>query len=181
MMIIEKQRECMKIKVTADSTCDLSPELAAKYDITLFPLYVIRDGKMFRDGVDIDSKAIFTATAQTGRLCGTAAVNTEDYRVRFAEFSERYDAVIHICLSSELSSCYQNASIAASQFSNVHVIDSRSLSTGSGLMVLAAADLAREGLGEIEIVSRLREMPGKVEASFVMDRLDYMQKGGRCS
>lgn len=171
----------MRIKVTSDSTCDLSPELLSRYDITLIPLSVIMGGKEYRDGVDIFPTDIFQHVEKGGALCSTAAVNVEDYRTRFSEFSPQYDAVIHITIGSGFSACYQNATIAASAFSNVYVVDSMNLSTGQGHLVLEAAQLAFQGMSALEICSQLNAMRGRVEASFIMDRLEYMQKGGRCS
>lgn len=171
----------MRIKVTSDSTCDLSPELLSRYDITLIPLSVIMGGKSYQDGVDIHPADIFAHVENGGALCSTAAVNVEDYRARFSEFSPQYDAVIHITIGSGFSACYQNASIASSSFSNVYVVDSMNLSTGQGHLVVEAAQLAFQGMSALEICSRLNAMRSRVEASFIMDRLEYMQKGGRCS
>ena len=171
----------MAIKITSDSTCDLSPELLARYDIFLTPLYVIMDGKTYRDGVDIHPEDIFRHVDNGGKLCSTSAVNMEDYRECFARFSPQYDAVIHITIGSGFSTCYQNASIAAAGFPNVYVVDSQNLSSGQGHLVVEAAQLAEKGMSAVEIFSRLQEMRGRVEASFVLDRRDYMQKGGRCS
>ena len=171
----------MKIKITADSTCDLSPELLERYDITLIPLTVIKDGKPFLDGVEITPEDIFAHVERGGTLCSTAAVNVESYRSVFEQFSPAYDDVIHITIGSLFSACYQNASIAASAFPNVHVVDSMNLSTGQGHLVVEAAQLARDGRSAMEICSQLNAMRNRVQASFIMDRLDYMQKGGRCS
>ena len=171
----------MAIKITSDSTCDLSPELLARYDIFLTPLYVIMDGKTYRDGVDIHPEDIFRHVDNGGKLCSTSAVNMEDYRECFARFSPQYDAVIHITIGSGFSTCYQNATIAASAFPNVRVVDSMNLSSGQGHLVVEAAQLAAQGKSAMEICSELNAMRGRVQASFIMDRLDYMQKGGRCS
>ncbi|MBR4538694.1 MAG: DegV family protein [Clostridia bacterium] len=171
----------MNIKVTSDSTCDLSPELLSQYDVTLIPLSVIKDGQAYRDGVDINPEAIFRHVDAGGALCSTSAVNVDSYRAIFGQFSSQYDAVIHITIGSLFSACYQNATIAAANYSNVYVVDSMNLSTGQGHLVIEAAQLAAQGLGALEICSQLNAMRGRVSASFIMDRLDYMQKGGRCS
>jgi len=171
----------MKIKITSDSTCDLSKELLERYDISLAPLYVIMDGRPYRDGEDIHPGDIFSHVERGGALCSTSAVNVDDYRALFEKMSAQYDAVIHITLGSGFSACYQNATIAASHFSNVHVVDSQNLSTGQGHLVIEAAQLAKVGVNALEICSRLNAMRSRVQASFIMDRLDYMQKGGRCS
>ena len=171
----------MNIKVTSDSTCDLSPELLSQYDITLVPLSVIKDGQAYRDGVDINPEVIFRHVDAGGALCSTSAVNVDSYRNLFGELSPKYDAVIHITIGSLFSACYQNATIAAANYPNVHVVDSMNLSTGQGHLVIETAQLAAQGLGAMEICSQLNAMRGRVSASFIMDRLDYMQKGGRCS
>ena len=171
----------MNIKVTADSTCDLSPELLSQYDITLTPLSVIRDGQAYLDGVDINPEIIYRHVDGGGALCSTSAVNVDSYRAVFGQFSPKYDAVIHVTIGSLFSACYQNATIAAADYSNVYVVDSMNLSTGQGHLVIEAAQLAAQGLSAMEICSQLNAMRGRVSASFIMDRLDYMQKGGRCS
>ena len=171
----------MNIKMIADSTCDLCPELLSRYTITLTPLYVIMDGKTYRDGVDIHPADIFRHVDNGGKLCSTSAVNVEDYRQCFAQYAGDYDAVIQVTIGSKFSTCYQNSSIAASNFSNVYVVDSMNLSSGQGHLVVEAAQLAEQGMSAVEICSRLQEMRTRVEASFVMDQLAYMQKGGRCS
>lgn len=171
----------MKIKVTSDSTCDLSPELIERYDITLTPLSVIKDGVSYVDNVDITPEDIYRHVDQGGALCSTSAVNVDAYRKVFKELSSQYDAVIHITIGSLFSACYQNATIAAANFPNVYVVDSMNLSTGQGHLVAEAAELAQKGLSGLEISSQLNELRTRVHSSFIMDRLDYMQKGGRCS
>ena len=171
----------MNIKVTADSTCDLSPELLERYGVILAPLNVIMDGKVYRDTVDIKQTDIFAHVERGGALCSTAAVNTEDYRALFTGLAGKYDAVIHVCIGSLFSACYQNATIAASDFSNVYVVDSMNLSTGQGHLVIEAVQLAQTGRTPMEICSELNAMRNRVNTSFIIDRLDYMQKGGRCS
>ncbi|MBE6982674.1 MAG: DegV family protein [Ruminococcaceae bacterium] len=171
----------MNIKIISDSTCDLSQELVDKYDITIIPLTVIKDGKNFSDGVDITTTDIFAHVAAGGDLCSTAALNIDQYSTVFSKYAPLYDGVIHINISSGFSSCYQNACLAAEEFDNVRVIDSLNLSTGQGLVVLKACELAKTCESLDEIVEKLEEIIPKVEASFVLDRLEYMVKGGRCS
>ncbi len=169
------------IKITADSTCDLSPEILNTMNITLVPLHVLVDDKAFQDGVDITPAQIFRYVGEEGKICKTAAVNVYEYESLFAELSSEYEAVIHISISSDFSSCYQNAVLAAQSFPNVYVVDSRNLSTGSGHIVYDAALMAKEGLQAKEILRRLEETIPKIDASFVIDRLDYLRRGGRCS
>lgn len=170
-----------QIKIISDSTCDLPPQLLARHDVTITPLYVCKDGVDYKDGVEIVPTDVFAHVDAGGELCSTSAVSVHDYTAVYSEFSPRYDAVIQITIGSGFSACFQNATIAAAEFPNVHVVDSENLSVGQGLLVLAAAELAEQGAPAEEIVARLEELRGKVETSFLIDRLDYMAKGGRCS
>ena len=171
----------MRVKIIADSTCDLSPELLERYDIAITPLCVIKDGRDFHDGVDITPADIFAHVDGGGDLCSTAAVSQFEYTEIFTRYAREYDAVVQINIGSGFSCCYQNACLAAQDFDNVYVVDSENLSTGQGLLVVAAAKLAQQGLSGSEIAERVRALAPKVEASFLIDRLDYMRKGGRCS
>jgi DegV family protein with EDD domain len=119
--------------------------------------------------------------AAGGDLCSTTAINIQEYEELFAKYSAEYDAVIHINIGSGFSSCYQNARLAAEEFSNVYVIDSQNLSTGQGHVVLEACRLAKTCDNVPEIVEKLNDFTSRVEASFVLDQLAYMAKGGRCS
>ena len=171
----------MKIKITSDSTCDLSAELLQKNGISLFPLTVIKDDKAYSDGITITTDEIFAHVAAGGDLCTTTAGSMGEYIDLFTKYASNNDAVIHISLSSELSSSYQNACLAADEFTNVTVIDSRNLSTGQGLVVLKACEMAKSGASVEEIKETVTAYTEKVEASFLLDQLGYMVKGGRCS
>lgn len=171
----------MTYQILADSTCDLSPEQLERYNIRLTPLYVRLGDRDYRDGVDIHPDDIYAHVAAGGALASTAAVNMADYVRVFSEYSRRMDFVIQVCISSDFSSCYQNACLAAADYPNVYVVDSRNLSTGHGLVVLEAVRLAEGGMQPEEIVTQLNEVTARVRASFILDRLDYMKKGGRCS
>lgn len=171
----------MKIKIISDSTCDLTKELLEKFDISIVPLTVVKNDEAFSDGVNITTDDIFAHVAAGGNLCSTSAVGVLVYQEKFAEFADKYDAVVHINISSELSASYQNATLAASEFDNVVAIDSRNLSTGQGLVVLKACELAETATSVEEIAEKLNDFTSKVESSFLIDRLDYMVKGGRCS
>ena len=170
-----------KIVITADSTCDLSHELIDKYGIKIVPLYVTADGKSYRDGVDIEPSFIFDYVSRTGELTKTAAVSVSDYEAIFKQYTNEGYTVIHINISAEFSACHQNANIVASEMENVYTVDSRNLSTGSGLVVLAAAEMVQAGKSAKDIVKELNELTSKVEASFVVDKLTYLKMGGRCS
>lgn len=171
----------MNIKVTADSTCDLSEALLRENDIEIFPLSVTKNDKAFFDCVDIFPTDIVNHVANGGSLCSTSAVNVGSYAERFAVLSKEYDAVIHISLGSGFSSSYQNACIAAADYPNIRVIDSCNLSSGQGHVVMEACRLRKEMDDLDAITAELNDVTGRVEASFLLDRLDYMVKGGRCS
>lgn len=171
----------MNIKITSDSTCDLSKELLEQHNITLFPLTVIKDNQSYTDGITITTDEIFAHVAAGGDLCTTTAGSMGEYQDLFEKHAGSYDVLIHISLSSELSSSYQNACLAASEFSNVTVIDSKNLSTGQGLVVLKACELAKTASSVEELKDALNDFTTKVEASFLLDQLGYMVKGGRCS
>lgn len=171
----------MSIKITATSTCDLPAELLERYQITMVPLYVSFGGKTYRDGVDAGPEDIFRHVEEGGQLPTTSAVNIADYQELFAQLSPQYDEVLHITIGSEFSCCYQNALVAAEDYPNVHVVDSRNLTVGQGILAVAAAEAAQRGADIGEIKAMLEEMTARVDTTFVVDKLDYLAKGGRCS
>lgn len=171
----------MAIKITSDSTCDLSPELVERHHIEIFPLFITLGGRTYRDKVDLFPDDIFRHVEAGGDAATTAAVSPHDYGTRFAELSKEYEAVVHINIGSHFSASYQNACLAAQEFDNVHVVDSKNLSSGHGHVVMEAALLAEAGVPLSELLERLDEIIPRVDASFILDRLDYMRKGGRCS
>ena len=171
----------MKIKILSDSTCDLSKELLEQNDITLVPLTVIKNDEQFKDGESITPDVIFEHVANGGALCTTSANSVGEYQDWFEKYSPDYDGVIHINIGSGFSSCYQNACLAAEDYPNVRVIDSKNLSTGQGLVVLEAARLAKDATDLDALADALRDFTSRVESSFLLSRLDYMVKGGRCS
>ena len=170
------------VRISADSTCDLSPELITRYDIGIIPLYISLDEKTLRDGVEITGNDIYEYVARTGVLPKTAAPSVADY-IEF--FQKRQTtpatALIHFTISADFSSSYQNACIAAKDFENISVIDSRNLSTGHGHAVMEAAVLAEKGASMEEIRAYEADVIPRICASFIIDRLDYLHKGGRCS
>ena len=169
------------IKITSDSTCDLSPDLLREYDIGIVPLCINMGNQTYRDGIDIVPDDIYHYVDAGGDIATTSAVNPADYAAFFEPLSKEYDAVIHIDISSEFSACYQNACLAAREFTNVFVVDSRNLSTGHGHVVVEAAKMSRKNMDPRAICDYLNELTQRVEASFILDRLDYLRKGGRCS
>ena len=170
----------MNIRMTADSTCDLSPDLLRKYKVGIVPLSVIIDGRVFHDGVDVTPRDIFRAS-DAGKAVRTAAVNTYEYKEFFNEQLKNADQLVHVCISSEFSTCYADACEASKDMDNVFVVDSRNLSTGSGLLVLEGAEMAEQGVDGAEIARILRERTALVDASFTVRTVDYLRRGGRCS
>lgn len=170
-----------KVKICADSVCDLSEEMKERYNISVAPLYVRCGELTMRDGVDITQKDVFAHYRSTGKLCATAAVNIDDFTEFFKEQLDGYDELVLVTISSEFSCTYQNACIAAEDFPNVRVVDSRNLSTGEGLVTIAAAKYAEQGLSADEIVEKLGEVIPRVDASFFVANVEYLHKGGRCS
>ena len=171
----------MKIKILSDSTCDLTSEQMQEHDIDLARLTVVKGDEQFVDGLTITPADIFAHVANGGSLCSTAAYSIGQYEDLFSKYAKDYDGIIHINIGSGFSACHQNATIAAADFPNVRVIDSMNLSTGQGHVVLEACRLAKTCNSLDEIVEKLNAFVPRVQASFLLDRLDYMVKGGRCS
>lgn len=170
-----------KIKITCDSTCDLTKELYRKYDVEVLPLQVTLGDRVCSDGVDVEAEELFEYAKSTGTLPKTSAISVGTYEDVFRKYTEAGYAVIHINISSKLSACHQNACIAAEEVGNVFVIDSLNLSSGSGQLVIAAAELAAEGLEAAQVAEKLEEMKTRLDVSFVLQTLEYLHKGGRCS
>ena len=170
----------MKIAITAESTIDLPIELLNKYDIKIIPFSVILGDKEFKDG-EITSTDIFKFVSDNKVLPKTSAINEEQYKEFFTEQIKGYDALIHFALSSQISSACSHAIEAAKEIENVYVVDTKSLSTGIALLAITARELAESGKTASEIVEDVTEKTNKVQASFVVKKLDYLHKGGRCS
>lgn len=172
------------IKITTDSTSDLPIELIKKYNIPVLPLVVtLGENDYFDDGVEVTEEKIFDFVKETKTLPKTAARSSEVYKDFFNEQLKSCDEVIHIGIGEKLSSSYQNAVNAAEEIGGgkVNVIESMTLSTGIGLLVLQACKMAEEGKSSKEICERLNYLAPKGQTSFVVDKLDYLYKGGRCS
>ncbi|MBQ6374825.1 MAG: DegV family protein [Clostridia bacterium] len=171
----------MKIKIYADSTCDLNADYIARHGITILPLQVNLNGRDYVDGVDIKPDDIFRAVAAGSDLPKTSAINMETFRRAFRDGLKDCDAILYFAISSEFSSCYANAVQAAGDLP-VYCIDSRNLSTGIGLLICEAVDMLEAGCDDPKaVVDHVTSLTGKVDASFVIDRLDYLHNGGRCS
>lgn len=170
----------MKIAITAESTIDLPQELLDKYDIKTLPFTVILGDSEYKDG-EITSSDIFKFVEENKILPKTSAINEAQYTEFFENTLKEYDAIVHFCLSSEISSACRNAKLSKENFNNVYVVDSRSLSTGIALLAIYARELADSGKSAQEIASLCEERTKDLQASFVVKKLDYLHKGGRCS
>lgn len=169
------------IVITSDSTSDLSPALRERYNIKILPLGVNLGDKTYFDGVDITPDEIYEHHKRTGELPKTTATNVGDCIDFFKPFAEAGKTVIHFTISSEMSSTYNNSVLASKEFENIYVIDSKNLSTGIGLLIISAAEMAESGMPAPEIVEKINALIPCVDASFVIDSLEYLHKGGRCS
>ena len=170
----------MRIRFTADSTCDLPLALREQHQVTLAPLAVVVNEDVHYDGVDIAQQDIFAAV-EAGKVVKTAARNAYEYGKIFRSVLETCDAVIHISLSKQLSASYSSACLAAEDFDNVYVVDSANLSVGSSMLLLEGVDMAEKGLEPALIAAKLKTMAGKIDTSFVLEQVDYLFRGGRCS
>lgn len=169
-----------KIAISLDSACDLSKELIEKYDFKIIPFGVNLGDKFFYDG-EISPEEIFEYADNNKTLPKTNAVNEEAFKEHFAKILNDYDAIIHFDISSEMSSAYQNAVNASKNFKNVYVVDSRTLSTAISLEAIYAKKLTETMDDPAKIIELVKKRIPSVQASFVIERLDYLYKGGRCS
>lgn len=171
-----------KIILTSDSTSDLSQELIDKIGLKIIPLIVNVKGKEYRDGLDINPDDIYKSVDETGILPKTAALSIGEYLEFFSNVRENEDDIIlHFSISSGFSSTFNNSLLAIEELKNIYSFNSENLSTGIGLQILEAHRLIEAGLGIEEIIDRLNDYKTRVDASFIIDKLDYLQKGGRCS
>ena len=168
------------VRITTDSTADLNADFE-KYDIGVLPLNVILDGESYLDGVSITPEDIYAKYKEKKILPKTAARSPEDFKAFFEQYTNAGDEVVHINISSKISMTHENAKKAASELKGVYVVDSLSLSSGTGLLVLYAAELAQKGLSAKEIAELVSRRVPHVQTSFVVDTMEYLHKGGRCS
>lgn len=172
------------VKIIADSTCDLSEELIEKYGITIVPLYIVLGEKEYRDKVEITPADIYKWSDENKTTPKTAALSIEDAMDAMKPVLENGDDIILFSISKEMSSTNNVFRLAAEELEaedRVSVIDSANLSTGIGLMVIEAAIMAQEGKSKDEITAVIEGLKPRVRASFVVDTLEYLYRGGRCS
>lgn len=172
-----------KIKLFADSTCDLSDEMLEKYDISVVPLYVHFDEKSFKDRIEINTNELYKKVEEYNMLPSTAAPSPGDFYSAFKPFVEEGREILYIGISTLISSTVQNAIIAKNDFEDakIEVVDSFNLSNGSALLLLKAVEYMEQGLGLEEIAEKLRALAPKVQTIFAVDTMDYLYKGGRCN
>jgi len=171
----------MNIKITADSTCDISKEIAQKYGFELMPLSVALGENDYLDGVTITPDDIYKYYEETKNLPKSGARSAYDYEEFFRQRASEDCAVIHFSISSQMSVSHNNAVMASKEVPNVYVIDSKNLSTGTALLMLYAWDLVQQGCTPQEVVDKVNQRVPYVQASFVVDSLEFLHKGGRCS
>lgn len=169
-----------KIALSADSTCDLSPELKEQYKVNYYPYFITLGDKNYKDNVDIQPKDIYEAYHKDGSLPKTAAISIGEYQEHFQKLLENHDQVIHINLGHALSSAADNAAMAAEEMEGVYTFDSCNLSTGIGQLVIRAGRMIEQGMDAESILSELEKIRPNVHVSFVLDTLDFMAAGGRC-
>ena len=170
----------MKIVISAESTIDLPKELLDKYNIKTTPFTINLGDELIEDHFGV-SKEIFEFVDKSKKLPKTSAVSPDQFKTHLENLKKDYDAIVHVSLSSLISSAYNNACMVAKEMENVYVVDSKSLSTGIALLAIKGKDLIDEGKDAKEIFETLQALTPKVEASFVLERLNYLHKGGRCS
>lgn len=170
----------MKIKISAESTIDLPKEMLEKYEISTTPFGINFKDRLVDDSFGIGEE-IFKYVEESKVLPKTSAIGPEQYKEYFENLKKDNDIIIHISLSSHLSSAFNNATLVSREMENVYVIDSRNLSTGIALLAIRAKKLVDDGVSADKIVKTIEELTGKVVTSFVLDRLNYMYKGGRCN
>lgn len=168
------------IIITTDSTSDLSPELLQKYDIKVLPLNIVSETDSKKDGLEINAKDVFEYQRKTGKLLKTAAANMVEWGDFFDSLPEN-DGIVNFTISSEMSSTFTNSKMAAEERNEIYTIDSQNLSTGIGLLILTACDLREQGFSAKEIYEKIEALKPYVRASFVIDTLEFLHKGGRCS
>jgi len=171
-----------KVVITADITCDLNKELEQRYDVSVIPLHIVIGGKTYEDWVNITPEELYEIFYKTKELPHTTAVSVGEYTDFFEKFVNDGCDVVHISLGSKLSVTHQSSVLAANEFDgHVFSVDSCNLSSGSGMLAIKAAEMRDEGKSAQEIYDALSCMITKSHGSFVIDRLDFMHAGGRCS
>lgn len=174
----------MSVKIIADSTCDLSKELLEKYNISILPLHIVLGDKEYKDGFEISPDEIYQWSNTNNEAPKTSAVSISDAIELFDEQLKKYDEIICFSISGQMSTTVNVMRMAAEELEaedKIHIIDSENLSTGGGLLVIEASIKAKEGKSGKEIVEYIEQLRPYVRASFIVDTLTFLHRGGRCS
>ena len=170
------------VMITADSTVDLSPELRERYDIRIIPLMItLGEDHFMDDGISFTPLDMYRRYHQDGLLPKTSAPGVQEFLDFFGPLVEQGNEIVHLDISAELSNTYNAARLAASELEGVYVVDSRMLSTGVGLLAIEGAECRDRGMEAKAIAEHLESLTDKVSTSFVLDTLEFMWKGGRCT
>lgn len=172
------------VKIIADSTCDLSLDLIEKYDISIIPLHIVLGEEEYEDGRSVTPDEIYRWSDANNATPKTSAASLDQVKEEYEKHLDKYDEIVIFSISSQMSSTINVMRIAAQELEaedRIHVIDSQNLSTGIGLMVIEAAQMAKEGRSAEEIVARVEKDIPQVRSSFVVDTLVYLHRGGRCN
>ncbi len=170
-----------KVIISSDSTTDLSPELIERYNVKIKPLEVVMGDKSYIDGIEATPDDLYAYAERTGTLAKTSATGIGEHIEFFKEMTKDGAKLIYFTISSAMSANHNNARLAAQEVPGVYIVDTKNLSTGGGLLVIAAAEMAAKGASAEEIATQVSELADYVDASFVVDDLMYLAKGGRCS
>ncbi len=174
----------MSVKIIADSTCDLSKDLLEKYDISVLPLHIVLGDKEYKDGLEISPDEIYEWSNTNKEAPKTSAAAISDTIDIYSKYLKSYDEIICFSISGQMSTTVNVMRMAAEELDSedkIHIIDSENLSTGGGLLVIEAAIMAKEGKSGIEIIESINELKPFVRASFIVDTLTFLHRGGRCS
>ena len=167
--------------ITCDSTCDLTEELLERFQIKTVPLTITLGEDTFLDGQGFSPADMYARYRADGTLPKTSAIGIQEFLDFFSQYTEAGYEVVHLDISCELSATYNNAVLAAQELNGVYPVDSRMLSTGVALLAIEAAGCRDKGMSAADIAAHLEKEKEKVETSFVLDTLEFMWKGGRCS
>lgn len=170
-----------KVIISADSTSDIPEAIREKYGIITVPLHVVLNGETYDDLIDITPEDIYANFEKTGNLPKTAATNMQEYMDKFKPYVDDGYEIVHFNIGSALSTSHQQCKLAAKELGNVYPVDSCSLSAGTGLLALEAAEMAQQGFSAKEIADKLSTMTNRIHCHFIVDKLNYLHAGGRCS
>ncbi|NLK29211.1 MAG: DegV family protein [Clostridiales bacterium] len=181
--LVKGESKLNQIKIFADSTCDLSEDLIKKYDVSIIPLMISLGEKSLKDGIEVNPQQIYDWSDQTGETPKTAAPSIGDVMDLLSPYVKEKRSIIFFGISEAMSATCNVLRLAAENlnYHDLHVVDSKNLSTGIGLQLIRAAELAMKGCTVKEIIEDNNRINPKVRASFVVDTLTFLHRGGRCS